>query len=109
MSIITNFIPYLFMFAALIRLQREPAEPGVVTIPGGRPVAIMLAVVAMTATCAVIVGSTIPDASEPHKVLAGVKVVLLNVLLIGGGVLLYALGRRRVLHTQPEALADTSA
>jgi amino acid transporter len=95
MSIITNFIPYLFMFAALIRLQREPAEPGVVTIPGGKPVAIMLAVVAMAATCAVIVGSTIPDASEQHKVLAVVKVVLLNVLLIVGGALLYQLGRRR--------------
>jgi len=95
MSIITNFIPYLFMFGALIRLQREPAEPGVVTIPGGKPVAITLAVVAMITTCAVIIGSVIPDPSEPHKVLAVVKVVLLNVLLIVGGVFLYQLGRRR--------------
>ena len=43
MTIITNFVPYLFMFAAMIRLQREPVEPGVVTVPGGKPVAIVLA------------------------------------------------------------------
>jgi len=95
MSIITNFIPYLFMFAAMIRLQREPVEPGVVTIPGGRRAAISLAVVAMVTTCAVIVGSVIPDPSEPNKVLAVAKIVLLSVLLIGGGMLLYAVGRRR--------------
>jgi hypothetical protein len=83
------------MFAALIRLQREPAEPGVVTIPGGRPVAITLAVVAMITTCGVIIGSAIPDPGEPHKFLAVAKVVVLNVLLISGGVMLYAIGRRR--------------
>jgi len=97
MSIITNFIPYLFMFAALIRLQREPVEPGVSTIPGGKPVAITLAVVAMITTCAVIIGSAIPDPTEPHRGLAVTKVIVLNVLLIGGGVLLYRLGRRRAL------------
>jgi len=95
MSIITNFIPYLFMFAALIRLQREPAEPGVVTIPGGRPVAITLAVVAMITTCGIIIGSAIPDPDEPHKFFAVAKVVVLSVLLISGGVMLYAIGRRR--------------
>ena len=31
MTIITNFVPYLFMFAAMIRLQREPVEAGVIT------------------------------------------------------------------------------
>jgi amino acid transporter len=94
MSIITNFIPYLFMFGALIRLQREPVERGVVTIPGGKPAAITLAAIAMITTCVVIVGSAIPDPTEPHKVLATTKVVLLSVLLVGGGVLLYRLGKR---------------
>ncbi len=95
MSIITNFIPYLFMFAALIRLQREPVERGIVTIPGGKPVAVALAVIAIVTTTAVIVGSAVPDADEPHKVLAVIKVVLLSVLLIAGGALLYQVGRRR--------------
>jgi len=94
MSIITNFVPYLFMFAALIRLQREPAEPGVVTIPGGKPAAIVLAVVAMVTTILVIIGSAVPDPSEPNKVLAVGKVIALNLLLIGGGMGLYKLAKR---------------
>ncbi len=35
MSVITYFIPYLFLFAAMIRLQREPAGPDVIRVPGG--------------------------------------------------------------------------
>ena len=95
MTIITNFVPYLFMFAAMIRLQREPTEPGVVTIPGGRRVATALAIIAMVMTTAVIIGSVVPDPTEPNKVLAVAKVVFFSVLLIGGGMLLYAVGRRR--------------
>jgi glutamate:GABA antiporter len=95
MTIITNFVPYLFMFAALIRLQREPVEPGVITIPGGRPVAITLATVAMVTTFAVIVASVVPDPTEPNKLLAVAKVVFFSIVLIGGGVLLYAMGKQR--------------
>ena len=95
MTIITNFVPYLFMFAAMIRLQREPAEAGVVRVPGGKPVAIGLALVGMVTTLAVIVASVIPDPNEPNKLLAVAKVVFFTVLLIGGGMLLYAVGRRR--------------
>src|SRR5208283_5206351 len=95
MTIITNFVPYLFMFAAMIRLQREPVESGVIRVPGGKPVAIALATVGMLTTTAVIIGSVIPDASEPDKALAVGKIIALSAVLLGGGVLLYALGRRR--------------
>lgn len=95
MTIITNFLPYLFMFAAMIRLQREPTEPGVITVPGGKLVAIALATIALITTGAVIVASLVPDPSEPDKVLAIAKVVFFSVVLIGGGMLLYSLGRRR--------------
>ena len=37
MGIIANFIPFLFMFAAMIKLQREPAGPDVMRVPGGAP------------------------------------------------------------------------
>ena len=43
MGIIAYFIPFLFMFAAMIVLQREPAGPDVMRVPGGTPVAIALA------------------------------------------------------------------
>lgn len=94
MTIITNFVPYLFMFAALIRLQRQPVEAGVVRIPGGKPVAIALALVGMVTTFAVIVASIFPDPSEPNPVLAVAKVVLLSMVLVGGGVLLYVIGKK---------------
>ena len=95
MTIITNFIPYLFMFAAMIRLQREPAEPGVIRVPGGRAVAITIAIVGMLTTTSVIIGSVIPDPGEPNKVLAVVKIVALSAVLLGGGMALYWTGRRR--------------
>ncbi|HEY4960705.1 MAG TPA: APC family permease [Terriglobales bacterium] len=95
MTIITNFVPYLFMFAAMIRLQREPVEAGVIRVPGGKPVATALALVGVVTTLAVIVASVVPDPSEPNKVLAVAKVVFFSVLLIGGGMLLYAVGRTR--------------
>src|SRR5271167_712477 len=95
MTIITNFVPYLFMFAGMIRLQREPVESGVIRVPGGKPVAIALATVGMLTTTAVIIGSVIPDASEPDKALAVGKIIALSAVLLGGGVLLYAVGKRR--------------
>ena len=99
MTIITNFVPYLFMFAAMIRLQREPAEEGVIRVPGGKPVAIALALVGMVTTFAVIVASVVPDPSEPNKVLAVAKIVVFSIVLVGGGVLLYIVGSRRAKAT----------
>ncbi len=96
MTIITNFVPYLFMFAAIIRLQRERVEHGVIRVPGGKPVAIALSVVGMVATTAVIIGSVIPDASDPNKALAVGKIIALSAVLLGGGMALYCLGRRRL-------------
>ena len=96
MTIITNFVPYLFMFAAMIRLQREPAEAGVIRVPGGKLVAIGLALVGMVTTLAVIVASVVPDPSEPNKVLAVAKVVVFSIVLVGGGVLLYWIGKKRI-------------
>jgi glutamate:GABA antiporter len=94
MTIITNFVPYMFMFAALIRLQREPAGPGVIRIPGGKPVAIAIACLGLVATSAVILGSMVPDAGEPNKLLPVVKIVLLSAALLGGGAALYGIGKR---------------
>ena len=101
MTIITNFVPYLFMFGAMIRLQREPVEPGVVTVLGGKPVATVVASVGFVTTCAVILGSMVPEASEPNKIFAVAKIVLLNAILFGGGMLLYAWGRRRSQAAHP--------
>lgn len=103
MSIIIAFVPYLFMFPALIRLQREPAGPEIVRVPGGKPVATALGIVGFLATCATIVGSVIPDPSEPNKALVVTKIILLSLAVLGAGAALYAVGKRRAARDQGPA------
>ena len=95
MAIISYFIPYLFMFASMIRLQREPAGPEVIRVPGGRPVAVALATLGFTVTIVSIALALIPAADEPRKLLAVTKVAGLTLLLVAGGALVYFLGTRR--------------
>jgi len=95
MAIISYFIPYLFMFASMIRLQQEPAGPEVIRVPGGRPVAIGLAALGFTTTVISIALALIPAEDEPHKVLAVTKVAGLTVLLVAAGALVYWRGRWR--------------
>ncbi len=95
MGIIAYFIPFLFMFAAMIVLQREPAGPEVIRVPGGRPVAIFLASVGFIVTAASIVLSCVPAAEEPDKLLFVVKVVGASLALVAMGAIVYVMGRRR--------------
>jgi glutamate:GABA antiporter len=96
MAIISYFIPYLSMFASMIRLQREPAGPDVIRVPGGRPVAVALASLGFVVTTVSIGLALIPAEDEPNKVLAVTKVAGLTILLVAGGALVYFLGKRRV-------------
>src|SRR6202795_531363 len=95
MGIITYFIPYLFVFAALIRFEREPAGPGVIRVPGGRPVAIFLGVVGFTTTLITIAFSLVPAEDEPHKLFAVAKIVVLTALLLAMGSFVFRWGKRR--------------
>src|SRR5206468_672365 len=85
MGIIAYFIPFLFLFAALIRLQREPAGPDVIRVPGGPRVAAALAVVGFVTTAVSIVLACIPGADEPDKMLAVEKIVGSSLLLVAIG------------------------
>jgi glutamate:GABA antiporter len=93
MSIITYFIPFVFLFLAMIRLQREPVPPGVTRLPGGKPVAILLASVGLITTVLTIVLATIPPDDEPHKGFAIAKIIGSTFLLVGAGVVVF-LSRR---------------
>ena len=93
MGIIAYFIPFLFMFAAMIVLQKEPAGPEVMRVPGGRPAAIALASLGFVVTTLSIVLACVPPADEPDKMLAVVKVVGSSVVLVAVGAVIYFLGR----------------
>ena len=93
MAIIAYFLPYLYLFAAMIRLQGRPAGPEVRRVPGGRPVAIVLGVVGFCSTAMTIALSMVPADDEPDKFLAAVKVVGGTVFLVGAGVVVYLISR----------------
>ena len=95
MSIIGYFIPYLFMFASMIKLQSEPAGPDVMRVPGGRPVATLVGGVGFCVTATAIGLALIPAEGEPNKVLAVTKVAGLTGLLLLGGAAVYFTGKRR--------------
>ena len=94
MGIITYFIPFLYLFAAMFKLQGEPAGPGVIRVPGGKPVALIVASVGFCTTLFTIGLSLIPAADEPNKILAVAKIVGLTGLVLIAGVVLYWLGKR---------------
>jgi glutamate:GABA antiporter len=95
MSVITYFIPYLFLFASMIFVQKEPAGPEVIRVPGGKFVAITLAIMGLFTTSITICLSVLPSEDEANKTLAIIKVVGATIILLAAGVLIYAVGKRR--------------
>jgi amino acid transporter len=95
MGVISYFLPFLYMFCAVIRLQREPAGPEVMRIPGGKPVAILMALLGLATTIISSVLACIPPADEANKVLAVVKLIASSACLIGVGAAIYWIGKRR--------------
>jgi len=95
MGVITYFLPYLYLFAAMYKLQSEPAGPEVIRVPGGAPVAKLVAIVGFLTTTFTIVLSVIPQLDEPNKPLAVLKVVGLSALLVLIGAWIYVAGKRR--------------
>jgi len=95
MTVIVYFIPYLFVFAAMIELQREPAGPEVIRVPGGKRLAIPVAILGFTTTTLTILLSCVPQPYDPNKLLAVLKVVGGSVVLLAIGAGIYWTGKRR--------------
>ncbi len=95
MAVISTFLPFLFVFAAMIRLQDRPAGPEVRRVPGGRPVAITLASIGLVSTALTIVLSVFPAGDETNKPLAIAKVVGGTLVLVGAGVAVFLASRRK--------------
>ena len=95
MGIITYFIPYLFVFAAMFRLQWQHAGKDAIRVPGRKPAALFLSGAGFATTLLTIVLSLVPSPEESNKVLATGKVVGLTAGLLGTGALLYYSAKRR--------------
>ena len=98
MSIITFFIPYLFLFGTMIRVQNRPVSADVIRVPGGRRAAIPLAILGILTTLLTIALSVLPADDEPNKPLAVLKIIGLTMVMLGAGVIVYAQGKRRQAH-----------
>ena len=96
MSLIAYFIPFLFLFAAMIRLQSRPAPRGALRLPGGKRVAIPLACMGFFCTAAAIVFSLFPAQDEPNPVTAFVKIVVMTLVLLLAGFAVFRRGQRSI-------------
>ena len=99
MSLIAYFIPYLFVFASMIRLQSHPYVPGTLRLPGGKPVAIVLACTGFFSTASAIILSMFPADDEKHPVTAFTKIVVMTAVLLVTGFLVYRRGQRSIART----------
>ena len=95
MGVITYFLPFLVMFAALIRLQREPAAAGTIRVPGGAGAAIAIGALGFASTSVALVLAVVPSPEAGNPVLAVLKVVGASAALTIAGWWIYAAGTRR--------------
>src|SRR5262245_30212864 len=95
MGVVSYFLPFFYMFCAVIRLQREPAGPGTIRIPGGKPVAISVALLGLLTTTISSILACLPPDDEPNKALAVLKLLGSSACLVGIGAMIYWVGRRR--------------
>jgi glutamate:GABA antiporter len=94
MGVITYFIPYLYLFAAMIKLQGEPAGAEVILVPGGKTVAKLIASVGFLTTMLTIILSLIPQPDEPNKPLALLKIIGGTGALLLFGTYIFVAGKR---------------
>jgi amino acid transporter len=88
-SVIVYFIPYLYLFATLIRVQREPVAPGVRRVPGGKPVALFCGVLGFATTAISLVLAAVPPADEKNPTLYLEKLVGFSALVVLVGAAMY--------------------
>ncbi len=96
MSLIAYFIPYLFVFAAMIRLQSVPYPPGALRLPGGKRVAIPLACVGFFSTTAAIVLSAFPVEDERNPGMTLFKIIAMTLVLLLSGRAVYLRGQKSI-------------
>jgi glutamate:GABA antiporter len=96
MGVITYFIPYLFLFAAMIRLHGRPSAPNAIRLPGGRRLAIPLACLGIFSTTVTIILSLFPAEDERNPATALFKLIAMTLVLLLAGVAVYRRGQRSI-------------
>jgi amino acid transporter len=105
MTVVTYFIPYLFLFAAMIRLQGRPSAPEAIRLPWGRRLAIPLACLGFFSTMAAIILALFPAEDERNPSAALFKILAMTCVLLLAGVAIYRRGRRSIEQASAQALS----
>ncbi|HEY4676418.1 MAG TPA: hypothetical protein VIJ01_04615, partial [Candidatus Angelobacter sp.] len=96
MSVILYFIPFLYMYAAGIKLAHRPdrADGQAVLVPGGRTGMWIAGSLAFLITLGSMILAAIPPGGE-NKVIYEAKLVGSTVAFVGTGLILYWRGARK--------------
>ena len=100
-TLIVYFLPYLYMFAAAVKLRLQIArEPGGVPIPGGATGSYLWNGLGFVTTIVAIVLALIPPADSTDRTGFFVQVSVGSFGFVVAGVVLYALAERRRKRTE---------
>lgn len=100
-TIILYFIPFLYMFAAAIKLAARPdraANPHAVLVPGGKAGVWIACISAFLVTLLSIIVSVFPPGDSSNRQLFLIKVVGCTVVSVAVGLILYFRGARSKAH-----------
>ncbi len=96
-TVVITMVPFLFLFAAALKLRDERWTPEMVPIPGGKWTVSIAALIGLATTLSAIVFAGFPADDDPNKALAVVKVIGLTAMMLLGGVAIYLIGRQKAL------------
>ena len=98
LTILVYFLPYLYLFAAFLRLRTLdkdlPADENTVTLPGGMPGAWLIAGTGLLSTGIAMALVFVPPAGTENVLNYEVNLIGQAALLIGIGMALYWFSRR---------------
>lgn len=95
MTVLSYTIPFLFVFAVYIAVQKKPAPAGAWVPPGGRKTALALGWIGLLVTLSAVLCTIVPSPDEPDKVLALEKILVASAILVLGGVPIWLFARLR--------------
>jgi glutamate:GABA antiporter len=95
MALLTAVIPYLFMFVGYLKIVRLPPAPQQWIAPGGTRVRVIVGALGLASSFVGLICSVVPNAGEPHPMLAFLKIVLSTVAMLVVGLVLYLIASHR--------------
>jgi amino acid transporter len=95
MMVVAVMLPFVSLFASAIPLSGGAAVPGELSVPGGRPTIITMAIIGLATTLGSIALALVPAPDDSHPLLTACKVVGMTAALLGTGAAVYRSGRKR--------------